>query len=98
MAGDGRSLLGKVAVVTGARNGLGRVAAETLARGGARVFLVCRDERRGILVGDLSSQRSVRAVASAFLSWGEPLHILLNNAGGMCGFRRQMLADGFKQC
>jgi NAD(P)-dependent dehydrogenase (short-subunit alcohol dehydrogenase family) len=35
-------------------------------------------------------------VAAAFLSRGEPLHILLNNAGGMFGFRRELTADGFE--
>ena len=113
MAGDGWSLPGKVAVVTGATSGLGRVAAEALARGGARLFLVCRNEERAtkaaqqittdtgnpevdVLVGDLSSQTSTRAVTSKFLSTGQPLHILLNNAGGMFGFRRQLSPDGFE--
>jgi NAD(P)-dependent dehydrogenase (short-subunit alcohol dehydrogenase family) len=30
------------------------------------------------------------------MSTGEPLHILLNNAGGMFGFRRQLSPDGFE--
>jgi NAD(P)-dependent dehydrogenase (short-subunit alcohol dehydrogenase family) len=110
---DGWSLRGKVAIVTGATSGLGRVTAEALARGGARVFLVCRDEGRGrraaeeiaaatgsrevaMLVGDLAAHASVRAVASAFLARGEPLHVLVNNAGGLFGFRRQQSPDGIE--
>jgi len=40
------SLHGKVAVVTGASSGIGRVMAQTLAEGGAAVVLVARDEAR----------------------------------------------------
>src|ERR1700752_3664506 len=38
-------LAGKVAIVTGAAKGIGAVAAEYLARDGAHVVLVGRDER-----------------------------------------------------
>jgi len=41
------SLEGKIALVTGATNGIGRVTARELARGGARVLLVARDRARG---------------------------------------------------
>ena len=41
------SLDGKIALVTGATNGIGRVTALELARRGARVFLVARDRARG---------------------------------------------------
>lgn len=34
-----------------------------------------------ILLADLSSQRDIRRAAAEFLATGEPLHILLNNAG-----------------
>jgi retinol dehydrogenase 12 len=40
-------LEGKVCVITGATSGIGQVAAEELARMGARLVLVARDERRG---------------------------------------------------
>ena len=113
MAADEWSLAGKVAVITGATSGLGRVTAGALARDGARLFLVCRNEARGrrtaeeitaatgnrevgVLLGDLGSQAAVRAVAVAFLTRGDPLHLLVNNAGSIFGFRRQVSPDGFE--
>jgi retinol dehydrogenase-12 len=43
----GGSLDGKIAIVTGATNGIGRVTARELARMGARTLLVARDRARG---------------------------------------------------
>jgi NAD(P)-dependent dehydrogenase (short-subunit alcohol dehydrogenase family) len=48
------------------------------------------------LIADLGSQREVRRVAEEFLATGEPLHVLLNNAGAVFGFRRQVSADGLE--
>ena len=41
-----RPVLGKTVVITGATSGIGRFAAEALARGGARVVFVARDSAR----------------------------------------------------
>ncbi|MBK9968174.1 MAG: SDR family NAD(P)-dependent oxidoreductase [Holophagales bacterium] len=41
-------LAGKTALVTGANSGIGKAAAMGLARLGARVVLLCRDEARGL--------------------------------------------------
>ena len=102
-------LAGKHVIVTGANTGIGRVTAETLARRGARVFLACRSEEktRPVLASirdaggaaeflplDLGSLASVRACAKAFLDRGEPLHVLVNNAG-LAG-SRGLTADGFE--
>ena len=43
---------------------------------------------------DLASLASVRACAAAFLALGEPLHVLINNAG--VGGQRGLTADGFE--
>ncbi len=89
---------GKVALVTGANTGLGKVTAQELARVGAKVFLACRnqdkakvaaDEIRAVVPDadlilhplDLSSFADIRHSARAFLDTGEPLHILVSNAG-----------------
>ncbi len=42
-------LHGRTAVVTGANNGLGRIVARELARGGAQVVLACRDADKGAM-------------------------------------------------
>jgi NAD(P)-dependent dehydrogenase (short-subunit alcohol dehydrogenase family) len=44
---DLKDMSGTVCVVTGANSGIGKATATELARLGARVVMVCRDERRG---------------------------------------------------
>jgi retinol dehydrogenase-12 len=104
-----RDLTDRTFLVTGANTGIGRVTAETLARRGAKVFLACRTAEKArpvldsiraaggaaeILPLDLGSLASVRAAASAFLARGEPLHVLVNNAG-VAG-SRGTTKDGFE--
>lgn len=91
-----KDLAGKVALITGANTGIGRVTAETLAARGARVLLACRltAKAQPVLSGivaaggdgalvplDLSDLHSVRACAAEVLARDEPLHLLINNAG-----------------
>ena len=46
---------------------------------------------------DLASFASVRQCAAAFLAKGYPLHLLINNAGGVVpGKRASFTADGFE--
>ncbi len=88
----------KVAIVTGANTGIGRVTAQELARAGARVYLACRNSDKAasaaediraevpsadlaLLPLDLGSMSAVRSAAENFLATGEPLHLLVNNAG-----------------
>ena len=61
------------------------VAAITSAAGSRQVWL---------LPLDLASLASVRSCADAFLALGEPLHVLVNNAG--LGGHRGLTSDGFE--
>lgn len=103
-------MVGKTVMVTGSNTGLGRVTAEVLARRGARVVLANRSEERtrpvleaiaaegGTAIFhplDLSDLASVRRSAEAWLARGEPLHVLVNNAG-LAG-QRGVTADGFER-
>ena len=91
-----RDLVGKTIIVTGANTGIGRVTAETLARRGARVHLACRSEEKtkpvidairaaggdaAFLRLDLGDLADVRRAADEYLATGEPIHVLINNAG-----------------
>ena len=85
-------LAGRVALITGANTGIGRVTAVELARKGVRVFLACRSSERARpaieeigaaewLPLELSDFASVRECARLFLERDLPLHLLINNAG-----------------
>lgn len=87
----------KVALVTGANSGIGRVTAIRLAEQGYRVVLACRSEaktrpvldeinaanpgRASFLALDLADLDSVRDCARAFLALKLPLQLLVCNAG-----------------
>jgi retinol dehydrogenase 12 len=109
MTSSNHDLAGKVVLVTGANTGIGRVTAEELARRGAKVYLACRSEEktRPVLDGirsnggiaefislDLGDLASVRSAAVKFLATGDPLHVLVNNAG-LAG-TRGLTKDGFE--
>ncbi len=80
------------AIVTGASDGIGAVAARELARAGARVVLAVRNPAKAAGVSrswggeieirelDLASLESVRAFAAG---WSGPIGLLINNAGVM---------------
>src|SRR5262249_6904299 len=87
---------GRVAVVTGASQGLGEAIAVALAADGAQVALVARDEVRlntvakrirsaggdaSIFRTDVSSESEVRALERDVLARYGGVHILVNNAG-----------------
>ena len=103
------SLDGKVALITGANSGIGRVTALELAKRGAEVFLACRSEEKTMpivdeiaraggkavfLPLDLSDFASTRACADSFLRRDRPLHLLVNNAGLAGG--RGLTPSGFE--
>jgi retinol dehydrogenase 12 len=101
---------GKTFLVTGANTGIGRVTALELARRGGHVWLACRREatarpvideirsatgREAAFVElDLADLGSVKRAGRTFLDKGEPLDVLVNNAG-MAG-KRGLTKDGFE--
>lgn len=96
-------------MVTGANTGIGRVTAVELAKRGGRVILACRSEEKtapvlqeieraggnaSFLKLSLDDLSQVRDAAAAFVARGEPLHVLVNNAG-LAG-QRGLTKDGFE--
>lgn len=90
------SLEGRVALVTGASQGIGRAVALELARAGATVALAARSEDKLAAVKaeieadggkaesfalDVSSEDSIKATAKEIVAKLGPVHILVNNAG-----------------
>ena len=89
-------LNGKVALVTGASQGIGEAIARTLARQGALVVCAARTQAKldavaeairaeggqaDVVVMDLSSTESVKAAVAATVERHGAIHILVNNAG-----------------
>jgi 3-oxoacyl-[acyl-carrier protein] reductase len=90
------NLAGKVALVTGASQGIGRACAITLAKTGARIALAARNVANLEAVAseitaaggeakifplDISDETSIQAAAKEALAHFGTVHILVNNAG-----------------
>ena len=91
---QGYNLSGKVAIVTGGYSGIGLETTRAFLSAGANVIVPARDLEKatkalGSLPGasveplDLMDPASIDAFADRFLTSGQPLHILVNNAGTM---------------
>ncbi|MGH7805886.1 MAG: SDR family oxidoreductase [Candidatus Binatia bacterium] len=101
----------RTCLITGASSGIGLEAAVGIAQTGAKLYLVVRSPERGeraaaeirrrtkaeveLLFADLASQRDIRRVAQEFLDKGEPLHLLVNNAG-VFQLRHEKTGDGIE--
>jgi NAD(P)-dependent dehydrogenase (short-subunit alcohol dehydrogenase family) len=104
------SVGGKIALITGSTDGVGRLVAIRLASAGARVLIHGRDRERGehvvaeirsaggradCLIADLASLAEVRRLAELVQQSADRLDILINNAGiGTAGASREISADG----
>ncbi|WP_235579554.1 MULTISPECIES: SDR family NAD(P)-dependent oxidoreductase [unclassified Rhodococcus (in: high G+C Gram-positive bacteria)] len=86
------SLTGRTIVVTGASDGIGKIAARTLAGRGADVLIVGRSPEKTAaaaseiggrsFVADFASFDDVRRVAEEISNSVDHIDVLLNNAGG----------------
>jgi NAD(P)-dependent dehydrogenase (short-subunit alcohol dehydrogenase family) len=90
------TLAGRVVFVTGAGRGIGRATAQAFAEAGARLLITSRTKKelaetarlvkaQGAevlaLPGDVSSERSVKALVAAAARRFGPVDVLVNNAG-----------------
>jgi NAD(P)-dependent dehydrogenase (short-subunit alcohol dehydrogenase family) len=103
---------GKTVVITGATSGIGWVAAQRLARMGARLVLVARDRERGELAmtrlprsapgahrihyADLSRVAEMKRVAAEIARTEPRVDVLVNNAGALFA-SRQVTEDGIER-
>src|SRR6202046_148271 len=89
-------LSGRIALVTGASQGIGRACALELAKAGATVALAARNVEKLEAVAaeiaaaggtakafalDVASEESIKACAKAVIAEFGTVHILVNNAG-----------------
>lgn len=111
-ARQGISLAGKVALVTGSTDGLGREVARQLAALGAFVIVHGRNPERGEEVvrmiraagagdavfyrADFGSLAGVRAFADEVLARHDRLDVLVNNAAAVSPPERALSSDGYE--
>jgi retinol dehydrogenase 12 len=103
---------GKVVVITGASDGIGKEAARGLAAQGAHLVMVVRNPAKGeaaaeeirrmatgtieLVESDLASLASVRDVAATLLEKYPRIDVLLSNAG-VYRLNRRVTGDGFEE-
>ncbi|KAG9041745.1 hypothetical protein FS837_011813 [Tulasnella sp. UAMH 9824] len=108
---DMPDLTGKVVIVTGGNNGIGKETVKELLKKNAKVYLAARSRERGeaavkelhaatgktaqFLELDLASLDKTTASAKEFMSKENALHILFNNAGVMKTPIDELTAEGY---
>lgn len=101
------SMKGKRIVITGPTKGIGRVTAVELAKKGAEMILVARDETRArelateiggadVFIGDLSSVAEVKRVGDEIAKKYDRIDVLINNAGAI-NMTREKTVDGYEK-
>lgn len=101
------SMKGKRVVITGPTKGIGRVTAVELAKKGAEMILVARDEGRAkelatelggadVFIGDLSSVAEVQRVGDEIAKKYDLIDVLINNAGAI-NMEREKTVDGYEK-
>ncbi|MGA3123006.1 MAG: SDR family oxidoreductase [Polyangiaceae bacterium] len=103
---------GKIVVITGANQGIGKASAVALGALGAKVVLVCRNADKGraavgdieragakgvdLVLADMGSQADIRRAAAEIRSKHRRIDVLLNNAGVFVPSRRTTV-DGLEE-
>ncbi|WP_242846561.1 SDR family oxidoreductase [Butyrivibrio sp. LB2008] len=102
----------KLAIVTGANSGMGMATVEALSDEGAKVIMLCRNEKRGVeafkklmekkdrqielMLCDLGDYSSIRSFASQVKEKYKRIDILVNNAG-FISLDRQETKEGLER-
>ncbi|HYX32360.1 MAG TPA: SDR family NAD(P)-dependent oxidoreductase [Oligoflexus sp.] len=110
--GIATDLSSKNILITGATSGIGAAAARSLGRLGANLIVVARNEKKAqhfsellvsegckaprIEIADLSLMQDVQNLITRLLKRGEPIHVLINNAGALFN-QRVVTAEGVEQ-
>lgn len=106
-----KSMKGKTCVITGTTSGIGLETLKQLAKGGANIVMVCRNEEKAIrvkeetlrkydvsidiVIADFSSLTQVRRAAQTILNNYPKIDVLINNIG-MHSTTKQHTEEGFE--